>query len=66
MPATLEVPVLPVARLRAVVALSEGLPEREILSALVNLANADPELTATVVRAANSAFSAPRFYMATG
>jgi putative nucleotidyltransferase with HDIG domain len=55
----LELPILPVARMRAVAALSQRLADRDPIGQLVELANSDPELTAAVMRAANSAFSSP-------
>lgn len=50
------IPVLPVARLRALRLLANAAPAVEDLEMLVN---ADPALTAATLRAANSAYSAP-------
>jgi len=54
----IHVPVLPIPRLRALVALS-GPPASADLAEQIAIAESDPELTAALVRAANSAALAP-------
>ena len=56
MSATIEIPTLPVAQIRAMSLISNPSPSFEELSSVVE---ADPALTAALLRAANSAISSP-------